>query len=177
LNSFTSEYPNLESDLTFLSFTAFTVFPTIVATIGIGISLQMQYMGLWRRKATDSFNKNMTNDEKTAVKEVFEENRKALGKMTNHEILIGVIFILAVFLFCTRSPGIFTGWGDLIEKKKGFVKDSVVVVFVILLLFIIPNRWDCFQFCTKGELYGKNGTYFFKCYFFQAKYHRNPASP
>ncbi|XP_017687957.1 PREDICTED: solute carrier family 13 member 2-like [Lepidothrix coronata] len=91
--------------------------------------------------------------EKTKEKEAYaviqEESRK-LGRMTFAEIAVLSLFILLVVLWFTRDPGFTTGWAtNLFNKKKRFVTDGTVAMFIAILLFIIPSGFSNAQ--TDGK--------------------------
>lgn len=74
----------------------------------------------------------------------FEESYRALGKRTQEQTLILVLFALFVLLLVFRAEiniGSFTipGWESLFTDKKKFIPDAVVAILISILLFIIPS--------------------------------------
>lgn len=50
---------------------------------------------------------------KSGVRSYLQKEYDSLGKITWHEIAVGLIFILVVVLWVTRDPEMFHGWSDV----------------------------------------------------------------
>lgn len=81
------------------------------------LSLQVLYLGYLRPKSEASKKYTLPKESQQIVQRVVGQKLKELGPLTSHEISIFVFFIAAIALFCTRSPGIFVGWADLMPEK------------------------------------------------------------
>jgi solute carrier family 13 (sodium-dependent dicarboxylate transporter), member 2/3/5 len=76
-------------------------------------------------------------------KKYFKQKYKELGAWQREEKIVGIVFLIAAFLWFTRSDidfGLFKtkGWSNLLSNKK-FVDDAFVAIFCALLLFVIPS--------------------------------------
>ncbi|XP_051665753.1 solute carrier family 13 member 2-like [Manacus candei] len=143
-------YPNNGGVITFVSWFSFA-FPTMILLLVLAwIWLQILYLGF---NFKENFGCTANAAEKTKEKEAYaviqEESRK-LGRMKFAEIAVLSLFILLVVLWFTRDPGFTTGWAtNLFNKKKKFVTDGTVAMFIAILLFIIPSGFSNAQ--TDGK--------------------------
>ncbi|XP_054602486.1 solute carrier family 13 member 1 isoform X2 [Nothobranchius furzeri] len=78
------------------------------------------------------------SEKEKAAKKVIEEEYNSLGAMRPQEIITGVVFVLMVLLWLTRSPGFMPGWASLFPNHSGYMTDSTVALMLGFLLFIIP---------------------------------------
>ncbi|KAI9587144.1 hypothetical protein GQX74_002991 [Glossina fuscipes] len=84
-----------------------------------------------------------------AVKAIVSAKYAELGPMSPHEWQVAFWFAVMIALLFCRSPGIFTGWGDLLNRVS--IKTSPCVMLPVLALFTIPAFWTCFKhFKKKG---------------------------
>jgi len=74
-------------------------------------------MGLFRPKSKIGQEVKKGAEGKDIVKAVIKERKKELGSMSCHEIQVGLLFILMIFLLFTRRPGFFPGWADFLNAK------------------------------------------------------------
>lgn len=74
-------------------------------------------MGLWRPKSKEAQEVQVGKDNAHVAKKVIDQRYKELGPMSIHEIQVMILFIVMVFMYFTRKPGIFTGWADLLPDK------------------------------------------------------------
>ncbi|XP_049430174.1 solute carrier family 13 member 1 [Epinephelus fuscoguttatus] len=86
---------------------------------------------LWRRGGEQC-------DKEKAAREVIEEEYRTLGPMSSQEMVTGVVFLLMVLLWLTRSPGFMPGWTSLFPHHSGYITDATVALLLGLLFFIIP---------------------------------------
>eukprot|EP00066_Takifugu_rubripes_P004150 XP_003967310.1 PREDICTED: solute carrier family 13 member 1 [Takifugu rubripes] len=77
-------------------------------------------------------------EKERAAKKVIEEECKSLGPMSSQEIFTGVVFLLMVLLWLTRSPGFMPGWSSLFPHYSGYITDATVALLLGLLFFIVP---------------------------------------
>jgi sodium-dependent dicarboxylate transporter 2/3/5 len=77
-------------------------------------------------------------------KDYFIEAYKRLGKMSQEQKIVALVFIATALLWFTRADidlGAVTikGWNHLFPKSE-FIQDSTVAVFMALMLFLIPSK-------------------------------------
>ncbi|XP_027871912.1 solute carrier family 13 member 1 [Xiphophorus couchianus] len=91
-----------------------------------------------------------------AARKVIEEEYKSLGAIRPQEIFTGMVFLLMVVLWLTRSPGFMPGWASLFPHHSGYITDATVALLLGFLFFIVPAHgpdkkyeamisWDEFQ--------------------------------
>ncbi|KAM9753710.1 solute carrier family 13 member 1-like [Menidia menidia] len=96
------------------------------------------------------------NEEEKAAKKVIEDEYKSLGAMSFQEVFTGVVFLLMVLLWLTRSPGFIPGWISLFPNHSDYITDATVALTLGLLFFTVPVHgpagkyeamisWDEFQ--------------------------------
>ncbi|KAL4004035.1 hypothetical protein ACER0C_003748 [Sarotherodon galilaeus] len=56
----------------------------------------------------------------------------------SQEIFTGVVFVVMVLLWLTRSPGFIPGWGSLFPHKSNYITDATVALVLGVLLFFVP---------------------------------------
>ncbi|XP_039863832.1 solute carrier family 13 member 1-like [Simochromis diagramma] len=78
------------------------------------------------------------SDRERAVKKVLEDEYKKLGAISSQEIFTGVVFVVMVLLWLTRSPGFVPGWGSLFPHKSNYITDATVALVLGVLLFFVP---------------------------------------
>ncbi|KAG7521873.1 solute carrier family 13 member 1 [Solea senegalensis] len=86
---------------------------------------------LWRCRGEQS-------EKERAARKVIENEFKSLGPMSSQEIVTGVVFLVMVLLWLTRSPGFVPGWASLFPDHLGYITDATVALLLGLLFFIIP---------------------------------------
>jgi sodium-dependent dicarboxylate transporter 2/3/5 len=77
-------------------------------------------------------------------KEHFRKAYKALGKPSEEERIVFVLFILLAIMWITRSGISFNsftipGWTKLFDTPS-YINDGTVAIFISIILFIIPSR-------------------------------------
>ncbi|XP_014193955.1 solute carrier family 13 member 1 [Haplochromis burtoni] len=78
------------------------------------------------------------SDRERAVKKVLEDEYKKLGAISSQEIFTGVVFVVMVLLWLTRSPGFVPGWASLFPHKSNYITDATVALVLGVLLFFVP---------------------------------------
>uniref|UniRef100_A0A3P8NA61 Solute carrier family 13 member 1 n=1 Tax=Astatotilapia calliptera TaxID=8154 RepID=A0A3P8NA61_ASTCA len=78
------------------------------------------------------------SERERAVKKVLEDEYKKLGAIRSQEIFTGVVFVVMVLLWLTRSPGFIPGWASLFPHKSNYITDATVALVLGVLLFIVP---------------------------------------
>uniref|UniRef100_A0A668RYN0 Solute carrier family 13 member 1 n=1 Tax=Oreochromis aureus TaxID=47969 RepID=A0A668RYN0_OREAU len=80
------------------------------------------------------------SEREKAVKKVLEDEYKKLGAISSQEIFTGVVFVVMVLLWLTRSPGFIPGWASLFPHKSNYITDATVALVLGILLFIVPSH-------------------------------------
>ncbi|XP_005748353.1 solute carrier family 13 member 1-like [Pundamilia nyererei] len=63
---------------------------------------------------------------------------RQLFRENSQEIFTGVVFVVMVLLWLTRSPGFVPGWGSLFPHKSNYITDATVALVLGVLLFFVP---------------------------------------
>uniref|UniRef100_A0A3Q2FNW7 Solute carrier family 13 member 1 n=1 Tax=Cyprinodon variegatus TaxID=28743 RepID=A0A3Q2FNW7_CYPVA len=58
------------------------------------------------------------------------------GQQSPQEIFTGIIFVVMVLLWLTRSPGFMPGWASLFPDHTGYITEATVALVLGLLFFI-----------------------------------------
>uniref|UniRef100_A0A3P9CH33 Solute carrier family 13 member 1 n=1 Tax=Maylandia zebra TaxID=106582 RepID=A0A3P9CH33_9CICH len=89
------------------------------------------------------------SDRERAVKKVLEDEYKKLGAISSQEIFTGVVFVVMVLLWLTRSPGFVPGWGSLFPHKSNYITDATVALVLVNMFFSLNSEamisWKEFQ--------------------------------
>ncbi|XP_044050091.1 solute carrier family 13 member 1 [Siniperca chuatsi] len=78
------------------------------------------------------------SEKEKAARKVIEDEYRSLGPMSSQEIITGVVFLVMVLLWLTRSPGFMPGWASLFPHHSGYITDATVALLLGLLFFIVP---------------------------------------
>ncbi|CAB0035552.1 unnamed protein product [Trichogramma brassicae] len=70
------------------------------------------YMGWLRPNSVDARNAEIGPEGMRVAKRIIREKYSSLGKMNFHQIAVGILFLLCIFLMFFRSPGFISGWAD-----------------------------------------------------------------
>ncbi|CAH2229556.1 protein I'm not dead yet [Pararge aegeria] len=148
---FDSEFPEVSGSVDFFWFMAYSTPPMLLMQILVWVSLQVTYMGLFRPNSEAAKRVNKASSGSYNTMKIIKEQYKGLGPVTFHEKASGLLFILAVFLYIFRKPGFMNGWADVITTMK--VKDGVVSIFIVILMFILPMSMDFVKFFWSSASY------------------------
>ncbi|CAF4803770.1 unnamed protein product [Pieris macdunnoughi] len=154
---FDSEFPEISGAVDFFWFMAYSTPPMLLMQLLVWISLQVTFMGLFRPNSEAAKKVNAASSGSENTMRVIREQYKNLGPVTFHEKASGGLFILAVFLYIFRKPGFMLGWADIITTMK--VKDGVVSMFIVILMFILPMSIDCIKFFSSSSSYEELSQY------------------
>ncbi|XP_035769352.1 solute carrier family 13 member 1-like [Neolamprologus brichardi] len=91
------------------------------------------------------------SDRERAVKKVLEDEYKKLGAISSQEIFTGVVFVVMVLLWLTRSPGFIPGWASLFPHKSNYITDATVALVLGVLLFFVPAHGPSRKYGGKYE--------------------------
>lgn len=116
--------------------------------------LQVLFMGLLRPKSSDAVALQVTEADATAVKENIILNYKEMGKLTTAQTQVSVLLVLFQLVLILRSPYYMRRWDGLSKLK---ITDASPTVIFVILLFVLPSKWNCFKFGrkTSGKFYRK----------------------
>ncbi|XP_047537901.1 protein I'm not dead yet [Vanessa atalanta] len=148
---FDSEFPEVSGSVDFFWFMAYSTPPMLLMQILVWVSLQVTYMGLFRPNSEAAKRVNRASSGSFNTMKIIKEQYKGLGPVTFHEKASGSLFLFAVFLYIFRKPGFMPGWADAITTMK--VKDGVVSMFIVVLMFIIPMSVDFMKFFSSTASY------------------------
>ncbi|XP_045453888.1 protein I'm not dead yet [Melitaea cinxia] len=148
---FDSEFPEVSGSVDFFWFMAYSTPPMLLMQILVWVSLQITYMGLFRPNSEAAKKVNRASSGSDNTMKVIREQYKGLGPVTFHEKASGLLFLFAVFLYIFRKPGFMPGWADVITSMK--VKDGVVSMFIVILMFILPMSVDFCKFFSPSVSY------------------------
>ncbi|XP_045521912.1 protein I'm not dead yet-like [Pieris brassicae] len=154
---FDSEFPEISGAVDFFWFMAYSTPPMLLMQVLVWISLQVTFMGLFRPNSEAAKKVNAASSGSENTMQVIREQYKNLGPVTFHEKASGSLFILAVFLYIFRKPGFMLGWADVITTMK--VKDGVVSMFIVILMFVLPMSIDCMKFFSSSSSYEELSQY------------------
>ncbi|CAK1541844.1 unnamed protein product [Leptosia nina] len=154
---FDSEFPEISGAVDFFWFMAYSTPPMLLMQMLVWIALQVTFMGLFRPNSEAAKKVNAASSGSENTMKVIREQYKNLGPVTFHEKASGALFILAVFLYIFRKPGFMLGWADVITTMK--VKDGVVSMFIVILMFILPMSVDCLKFFSASSSYEELSQY------------------
>uniref|UniRef100_A0AC35ES01 Uncharacterized protein n=1 Tax=Panagrolaimus sp. PS1159 TaxID=55785 RepID=A0AC35ES01_9BILA len=133
-------YPNAKTGVHYLSFFVFA-FPLMLLCL-------MACWGIltfWFLRHAPEGNDTVTN--------MMHDRYAKLPQMSYAEKSVGIVFIVMLLMWLTRSPEIVPGFGDLFPK--GMFTDATSSMIISALLFILPAEKPKFRFPTIEELEGK----------------------
>uniref|UniRef100_A0A1B0G8J3 Protein I'm not dead yet n=1 Tax=Glossina morsitans morsitans TaxID=37546 RepID=A0A1B0G8J3_GLOMM len=142
-------FPNAKDKIDFPRFMMWSI-PMVIVQAGLMFFFfNITHLGLFRPKSAVGQQVNAGAKVAPAVRAIVADKYVELGPMSAHEWQVAFWFtVMVAALFC-RSPGVFTGWADLLNRVK--IKTSPCVMFPVLALFTMPAFWTCFKhFKKKG---------------------------
>ncbi|XP_045528867.1 protein I'm not dead yet-like isoform X2 [Pieris brassicae] len=153
---FSKTYPHAPEYLSFPKFSAFAIPYMMLMEGAIYIYLVIVYFGFLRPKSAAAQRAKVPQSGIEAAEKVVNEDYKNLGRITFWEIMVILLFCLAICLFFCRSPQIFPGWGDQVSDyfnlgNKKFVGDSSAAMLVGFLMLLMPSTLELFNNCKAQE--------------------------
>uniref|UniRef100_A0A1A9V3T2 Citrate transporter-like domain-containing protein n=1 Tax=Glossina austeni TaxID=7395 RepID=A0A1A9V3T2_GLOAU len=142
-------FPTAQDKIDFPRFMMWST-PMVIVQAGLMfLCFNITHLGLFRPKSAIGQQVNAGAGAAPAVKAIVADKYIELGPMSAHEWQVAFWFLVMILMLFCRSPGVFTGWGDLLDLVK--IKTSPCVMIPVLALFITPAFWTCFKhFKKKG---------------------------
>ena len=88
-------------------------------------------------------------EENNKVKQIISMKKQSLGKMTMHEKLVLVLFIILICLWFFQKPIFIPGWSDVFTKMSGRTPPSKISVasatpamLIVIVVFLLPVEFD-----------------------------------
>ena len=88
-------------------------------------------------------------EENNKVKQIISMKKQSLGKMTMHEKLVLVLFIILICLWFFQKPIFIPGWSDVFTKMSGRTPPSKISVasatpamMIVIVVFLLPVEFD-----------------------------------
>ncbi|KAI9555363.1 hypothetical protein GHT06_017878 [Daphnia sinensis] len=131
------------NDLSFSSWMVVLMPAVLISTFLTWVWLQYLLSGFQCQKKIE----NGDGSQSSRVKNLIRTKYRELGSTSFNEKTILVLFPILVLLWMFRDPKFIAGWGSLFSKKIG---DSVPVLIIILILYILPIRPDFWCFRRAG---------------------------
>lgn len=113
--------------------------------------IQVLYMGLFRPNSEAAKKGDIGQEGRVKMQDSLRGKCNDMGPMSSHEAWVLAFFVIAIFMWMLRKPGFIPGWSEKVASVS--IKDSTVSFAVIMMMFIIPMKWEwlnCFS-CDKGQ--------------------------
>ena len=88
-------------------------------------------------------------EENNKVKQIISMKKQSLGKMTMHEKLVLLLFIILIGLWFFQKPIFIPGWSDVFTKMSGRTPPSKISVasatpamLIVIVVFLLPVEFD-----------------------------------
>ncbi|XP_046437439.1 solute carrier family 13 member 2-like [Daphnia pulex] len=133
-----------DNDLSFSSWMLVLMPAVLISTALTWVWLQFLLSGFKCQKQIE----NGVKSQSARVKNLIRTKYQELGPTSFNEKTILFLFPVLVMLWMFRDPKFIAGWGSLFSKKIG---DSVPVLLIILILFILPIKPDFWCFRSAGS--------------------------
>ncbi|XP_013142971.1 PREDICTED: protein I'm not dead yet-like [Papilio polytes] len=148
---FNKMYPDAPEYLSFPKFSAFAIPLMLILEILMYLNMLIIYFGFLRPNSAAFRSSKITPEGVEAAKKSVDEEWKKLGRITFWEIIVIILFSLAILLFFSRSPEIFLGWGDQIVQifhlaDRKFALDSSAVTLVCFLMLVVPSTTQFIEY-------------------------------
>ncbi|KAI3379334.1 hypothetical protein SNEBB_003159 [Seison nebaliae] len=137
-------YP--KNDLSFFKFMMFAVPNGILIFLGTYIVIICMFCRsdliiLFKRVTRRSETEESMKDKSNNIRTVLRQKYKDLGKFKWAEIWVLIFFILVILLWLSRDPQFCPGWGTFFTYNgKSYATDSLPIIFVLVMMFIIPKE-------------------------------------
>lgn len=100
--------------------------PVMLLTMFLSwVYLQVVFMGLFRPNSQDAKNIRIGQQGEMVASKLIRQKLEEMGPMSFHETMVGLMFVLSVFLWFFRKPQFIPGWAEMItDLKVCFVDDN-----------------------------------------------------
>ncbi|XP_068207725.1 Na(+)/citrate cotransporter-like [Palaemon carinicauda] len=132
-NSFSSP-----TGLNFATWIAFNLPGMIICNVLAWLWLQFLFMGLGCKKGGIQ---KASKEREDAVRRVISQKYKELGRITQHEVTVLILFLILVALWLFRAPGFIEGWSAIFTHDKK-ISDASAAMLIVFLLFALPSRFE-----------------------------------
>jgi len=88
-------------------------------------------------------------DSEARIKKVITERRRALGRITQHEVLVVILFVILILLWFFMNPRFMPGWAELFNgmtdrdpPTRLRLHSATPAVLIVALAFILPREFS-----------------------------------
>uniref|UniRef100_A0A6A7FWD7 Solute carrier family 13 member 5-like n=2 Tax=Hirondellea gigas TaxID=1518452 RepID=A0A6A7FWD7_9CRUS len=129
------------TSVNFATWMAFNIPVMIVCVIVTGLTLDAMFVGWgrWRKMPP------CPAEREEAIRKIVQKSYDDLGKLTFHELVVLVLFLVLVFLWVFRQPGFMNGWVDQIGNDVA-IGNATPAILIVILMFAIPARVNVWPF-------------------------------
>lgn len=110
---------------------------TLINSYVMYLFFQFWYMGLFRPHSEDAKAVNIGEEGEKVTRNVIKQKLKDMGPMSFHELMVAILFVLAIVMWLFRKPMFMPGWAEMITDKQ--VKDACPAIIICIFLFTLPS--------------------------------------
>ncbi|KAG4075636.1 hypothetical protein HA402_003461 [Bradysia odoriphaga] len=137
-------YFSSERKIDFLIFFLYSGPIVLLNTFLTWIWLQIVFMGLLRPKSDDAVALLVTEEAAIAIKEYIAQKHIEMGEINAKEIRIAVVFVMFHLVLFSRPY-----WAVVLTKLE--IENATPMILFVILIFILPTRWNCCKCCSKSS--------------------------
>ncbi|XP_037030347.1 protein I'm not dead yet-like [Bradysia coprophila] len=135
-------YFGSERKIYFLIFFLYSGPIVLLNTFLTWLWLQIVFMGLLRPKSDDAVALLVTEEVAIAIKEKVAQKYIEMGAFNAKEIRIAVIFVMFNLVLISRP---YWAVGNV------EIENATPMILFVILIFILPSRWNCCKCCNKSS--------------------------
>lgn len=152
---FETYFPS-EPEIDYLRFFLYCSPIVLFNTILTWLWLQFLLMGLLRPKSDDAAAVLMTEEVAITIKENINQKYIEMGGFSVKDVQVAILFVIFHLVLLSRPY-----WAPILAESNNStmgtisaIKDASPTILFVILLFIMPSRWNCCKCCRKssGEL-------------------------
>ncbi|CAH1177030.1 unnamed protein product [Phaedon cochleariae] len=121
----------------------------LVTMFFVIIWMQFHFLGLFRPNSDDAKKIKIGPEGRFIAKSIMDQQLHELGRMSFHEICVGICFVLVVLLWFFKRPGFMKGWTEYITDTN--TGDATIAILVVLILFLCPSKSEFIYSLSKDE--------------------------